>query len=398
MTGARVSSAAEQQRLAALAAYDVLDAGPDDPYLADLNNVCELAATLLGVPSAVVNLIDDRVQHQVAAFGVDPTPCRRDEAMCQTTLAEGRDVALSDAGADPRYASSPWVDGRLGRIRRYCSAILRTPDGHAVGTLCAFDEAPGTVSDAQRRALGLLARQVVDVLELRLRSRQLERSHVELSRAQDRLAAFAGQVSHDLKAPITAIVGFSELLGDLDGVGDDPSAMSYVARCSSAARRMLAMIDDLLAYARVGGTLTPTLNPLDTVLPEVIADLGPAAADADISWSGPDVLADPGQLFALLRNLLSNAVTYRGTRACIVRVLSEPVGDEMVLRVVDNGPGIPPQRRDDVLRPLVRVRKDVAGAGLGLAVCVRIAAAHGGSIRLEETPDGGTTAVVVLPV
>ena len=68
----------------------------------------------------------------------------------------------------------------------------------------------------------------------------------------------------------------------------------------------------------------------------------------------------------------------------MVEVISEQVGDNAILRVVDNGSGIPPESREDVLRPLVRLRKDIPGAGLGLAVCVRIAAAHGGTLRIDE--------------
>jgi signal transduction histidine kinase len=398
VTVARFSGASEEARLAALAAYDVIGVAANDPIIGDLNALCELAATLLGAPTAVVNLLDDRFQHQVAAYGLDPTPCLRDEAMCQTTLAEGQDIVVRDASDDPRFVSSPWVDGRISQIRMYCSTILRTPEGHAVGTVCVFDERPRDVTADQIRGLQSLGRQVVDVLELRLRTRQLEHSNAELSRSQDRLASFAGQVSHDLKAPITAILGFTELLNDLDIIIEDASATAYVGRCSSAARRMLGMIDDLLAFARVGATLTPGAVPLDSVMPEVVDELDVAATEATVTWSGADIVGDHAQLRALLRNLIGNAITYRGDAPASVQVVAERVAESMVLRVIDHGPGIPAASRDDVVRPLFRLRKDVPGAGLGLAVCVRIAAAHGGSLRLGDTPGGGTTVTIVLPV
>lgn len=392
-----VPSAAEQERLAAIAAYDVIGIDADDPVIADLTALCETAATVIGVPTAVVNLIDDRLQHQVAAFGVNPAPCRRDESMCQTTLARGRDICLRDASADPRFAGSPWVDGRRSSIRFYCSTILRSPAGLALGTLCVFDERPHEPSDQQRRAVRLLAGQVVDVLELRLRGKQLESANAELSRSAERLAAFAGQVSHDLKAPITAILGFTELLTDIDAIADDPTASAYLGRCSSAARRMFAMIEDLLAFARVGGSLTPVPNALERLVEAVVADLGPAAEGASVTTHGPDVVADASQLRALMQNLVGNAVLYRGEAPCVVDVSSEQVGENVIVRVADNGSGIPAGSREDVLRPLVRLRKELPGAGLGLAVSARIAAAHGGSLRLEEAPGGGTVAVVTLP-
>jgi signal transduction histidine kinase len=388
----------DQARLAAVAAYDVIGAGPTDPTIVELDALCTLGATLLGAPCAVVNLFDDRFQHQVAAHGVDPAPCRRDEAMCQTTLAEGRDIVLTDASVDPRFADSPWVDGRLGNIRLYCSAILRTPQGHAIGTLCVFDEVPREVSAEQVHGLQLLSRQVVDVLELRLRTKELESSLDELTRSQDRLASFAGQISHDLKAPITAILGFAELLGDLDMIVADSHAAGYVERCAGAARRMLVMIDELLAFARADAAHSPQPTPLSDVVAAALDDLGPLADEAKVTWSGPDITADTPALRALLRNLLSNAIIYRDGHQATVEVVSERVAESMVLRVIDNGPGIPAESLDEVTRPLVRLRKDIPGAGLGLAVCSRIAAAHGGSLRMSETPGGGTTATVVLPL
>lgn len=237
---------AEQQRHAALADYQVTGLDDSDPVVPRLRELCELAAGAAGMPNAVISLVDDRAQHQVAV-GIDPAPGRPDEAMWQLALAEGRDVHVPDASTDPRFAASPWVDGRRSRIRCYASTILRTPAGQVLGTLTAFGDRPRELAEDQLRALRLIARQVVDALELR---RQLERADAELSEWQHRLASFAGQLSHDLKAPLTAILGFSELLGDMDSIAQDAAAAGYVRRCSSSARRMLAMIDELLAHAR----------------------------------------------------------------------------------------------------------------------------------------------------
>lgn len=384
-------------RAAILAAYDIVEAPPEDPTVSELTEICEVAAALLDVPSAVVNLFDERLQHGVAAWGAEPQATPAEDSLCLLSLTSEQNVVVDDAGADPRFADSPWVDGRIASVRFFCSLLLRTPDGLPIGALCAFDTVPRDVDSSRLHAVTLLAQRVVDVLELRLRTAQLAKRNEELTRSQDRLASFAGQISHDLKAPITAILGFTELLADMEAIADDPGASGFLARCTSAARRMLGMIDDLLAYARVGATHAAAPVALDAVMPEVLADLGALAAEADVSWSGPEVVADPTALRALLRNLINNSITYRGTGRATVAVLSEHVAESIVLRVVDHGPGIPAESRDEVLRPLVRLRKDIPGAGLGLAVAVRIAAAHGGSLRLSETPGGGITASVLLP-
>ena len=312
-----------------------------------------------------MNLLDDRFQHQVAAYGVDPTPCLRDEAMCQTTLAGGATSCVTRRRGDERFATSPWVDGRLARIRFYCSTILRTPEGHAIGTLCVFDETPRDASDEQVRGLQLLSRQVVDVLELRLRGRELRRANRELSRSQDRLASFAGQISHDLKAPITAILGFTELLSDLDTIAEDPTISAYVGRCP---RRQPDARDDrrparLRPGRRHARAAAPTRSTPSSRRRSTTSGCWPTTPT--VTWSGPDVTADVSQLRALLRNLLSNAITYRGDGRASVAVTSERVAESMVLRVVDNGPGIPAESREEVVRPLVRLRKDVPGRRAG---------------------------------
>jgi signal transduction histidine kinase len=384
----------EFARLAAIARYDVVNG--DVPI--ELRDICALAAQLVGVQTAAVNVIDDKHQHQVVSYGFDPCICDRTDSMCYTTLLGGADVTVPDASRDERFAHSPWVDGRLGAVRFYSSMILRSPEGAPIGTLCVFDDQPRTVTRQQLSGLRTLARQVVDVLELRARSRQLERTVAELSRSQRELAAFAGQVSHDLKTPLTASLGFTELLGELPSVTADPVARGYLARCASSGRRMLTLVDDLLAYARVGGKLKKRAVALDEVLPQVLDDLGPVAEDADVEWAGPDVPADPAQLRVLLQNLVGNACKYRSPhRRAHIAVTSERINGGVRLRVSDNGPGIPAHAREDALAPLTRLTAQVPGSGLGLATCARIATAHGGVLRLDDTPGGGLTATIDFP-
>ncbi len=161
---------------------------------------------------------------------------------------------------------------------------------------------------------------------------------------------------------------------------------------------MLETIEHLLDYARVGGTLRIRPVSLDEIMPEVLADLSAALEGAAVEWFGTDVPADPAQLRALLQNLVGNALAYRreDVPARVVVAASE-IPAAVQLQVVDNGTTIPPERRADALRPMQRLRKDLPGTGLGLATCARIAAAHGGTIALDESPGGGTTVTVTLP-
>lgn len=393
VSGAVAPDIAGRARLSAVADYlRVEPAGHEE-----LSALCELAALVCGVPNAAVNLIDDRTQHQVAAYGVDPTICATDDSMCVVAVAGGTDIHVADAHLDERFAANPWVDGRLGNVRLYATALLRTPAGLDVGTLCVFDERPGRLPDHRLAALSKLADRVVDVLELQLRTRELAGTVRELARSQEHLAAFAGQVSHDLKTPLTASLGYAELLSELPVVAGDADASRYAQRCLATGQRMLAMIEKLLDFARIGGSLDRRRTSLDELMPLVLEDLGGLAHDAAITWSGDEFTADPLQVRVLLQNLVGNALTYRGSAGrCEVRVetLDTPVGTELI--VADNGCGIPADRRNDVLLPLARLRTDVPGTGLGLATCSRIVAAHGGTLHLADTPGGGLTVTALL--
>lgn len=398
----------ERDRIAVLHEYGIPDRLPVQ-QLAVTNDVTlagftQLAAELCGVPRAVLNLIDDRHQYQLAAHGFAPTVTDRADSMCELVLRLGEQLVVPDARQDPRLAANRWVTGELGSVRFYAASPLRAPGGHLVGTLCVFDAEPRDLASGQRSALRTLAAGVVDVLELRRRSDQLRQTVAELARSHRQLAAFASQLSHNLKTPLTAALGFSELLQDHPAVQQDPLALDYANRSVSGGRRMMVAIDQLLSYASVGGTPRRESVPVAGLVEQVLAELGPLTEGAEVRCDPAGVVADPVQLRVLLFNLISNALLYRNPAArCEVAVTVAVTGWGHELRVVDNGPGIPAEQRPAVLRPLVRLDSgtrldsDTGSTGMGLATCERIVAAHGGTVSITDTAGGGTTVCIRLP-
>jgi len=392
----------ERDRISALREYGI-PAGPPAPPAgrvdeATLAGFTELAAQICGARSAVLNLIDDRRQFQLAAFGCEPTVTDRADAMCELALRLGDQVVVSDARQDPRFSANRWVTGELGSIRFYAASPLRAPGGHLVGTLSVFDSEPRTLESAQLAALQTLADGVVDVLELRRRSDRLRQTVAELARSHRQLAEFAAQLSHNLKTPLTASLGFGELLQDHPAVRADPTALDYVNRSLSASERMMSAIEQLLSYASVGGAPQRAPVFLPDLVERILADLGPAVAGAEVRCDEATVAADPVQLRVLLYNLIDNSLRYRRPGArCEVAVTVAPTSWGSELRVADNGPGIPADQRSMVLRPLARLESETAETGLGLATCERIVAAHGGTLSITGTAGGGATVCVRLP-
>jgi signal transduction histidine kinase len=388
-----VSSGQDLARREAIDEYEVVGRRPEP----ELQRLVELAAAVCDVPTAVINIIDDRHQHQVAAVGLAASVCAREDSMCARVLADPHPVAVPDARLDERFATNPFVTGDIANVRFYASSPLVTPTGTPIGTLCVFDDVPRGLSAPATRALDVLAEQVVDVLELRRVSR-------ELARSNEQLTHFAGQVSHDLRNPLAALVGFLEIAADSPGMAEMPATAEALARAESSAARMTAMIGDLLAFARIGGGVGT--GPVDlqreakAVLEDLSTEVDARGADVEVGTL-PTVTGDATLLRALLQNLLANAVKFSaaGGQRPVVRVAAEAVAGGWRVAVEDNGPGVPAADRERVFELLARgdEQQSVEGLGIGLSTCRRIVQSHGGRIGITDSELGGACVWVSLP-
>jgi len=221
--------------------------------------------------------------------------------------------------------------------------------------------------------------------------------------SNERLSLFAGRVSPALKTPLATLSMSLGLLREqlAEGVSVDDAAR-MLERAINGSNRMAEMIDDVLSYASLGGGLALTSVPLDDVLADVLEALAAPLADATVTATAgplPVVRGDRTQLESLVQNLLDNASKYRSPdRALTIDVTATQHEGRWCLRIADNGRGVPAAERERVFQPRVRLDQDNRGSGIGLDTCLRIVEAHAGSIRLEETPGGGATVVVELPI
>lgn len=366
----------------------------------ELVNLVKLAVRVSNMDSGVINIVTLDQQHQLAAVGMDAAVCSREDSMCSKVFTSGAITALADASLDPRFVNNPFVNGGMANVRSYASVPLVTEAGYALGALCVFSDEVRSFDAEQREGLEILARQVVEILELQFKTRQLAAALEVVRRSNEDLAGFAARVSHDLKNPLTAILGYAELSEqDVDVEPSGPAAR-YFSIIRGSARRMLSTVDEVLEFSRIGGAITRQNVRLNTLMNAVLQDVLPltSSCDATVTVVDARLRVDRAQVTALLQNLVSNAIKYSepGTPPRIEVVAQ--LGETQVLRVIDHGKGIAPEDRERVLEPLVRLHRDgdPAGSGIGLATCVRIATAHGGSIDIAETPGGGTTVTVDL--
>ncbi|WP_104119025.1 GAF domain-containing sensor histidine kinase [Arthrobacter sp. B1805] len=373
---------------------------PDYETPPELLNLVKLAVRVSGMDAGVINIITADQQHQIAAVGVEAAVCSREDSMCSKVFRSGSITAVADASADPRFAGNPFVNGVIADVRSYASVPLVAENGHALGSLCVFSPRSLEFGPEQREGLEILARQVVEVLELQFKTRQLVEALEVVRRSNEDLASFAARVSHDLKNPLTAILGYTELSEQDDDVESSSPAARYFSIIRGSASRMLSTVEEVLEFSRIGGAISRRKVRLSTMMNAVLQDVLPlsSAYDALVTLQDAHLNVDQAQVTALLQNLVSNGIKYStpGTPPRIEVVAD--IGDRQVIRVIDHGKGIAPADRRRVLEPLVRLQRDgdPAGSGIGLATCARIAAAHEGSISITETPGGGTTVTVDL--
>jgi len=250
------------------------------------------------------------------------------------------------------------------------------------------------VRDEARRALD---RAVAAEQALAASAAELERSNAELSQ-------FAAVASHDLSEPLRTITGFMRLLEQRYDTELDERGRAFIAHALDGADRMQRLIDGLLAYAKVGRAAPPHERvELDEVAHAAVDALGARIAETGATVTIGELPAVRGaadQLEQALQNLLSNALKFaRPGVPPAVELEARREGGGWALMVVDHGIGIPADQRDRVFAMFHRLHGLGAydGAGMGLAIVERIAEHHGGTVRVEETPGGGATVVLVLP-
>ncbi|MCA2211763.1 PAS domain S-box protein [Jidongwangia harbinensis] len=186
----------EQQRLAALHEYRLLDAPADD----ELEAAVRVAALVAGVPTATLNLIDEHRQCQLTTVGFDGADSARTDSMCAIRFETGEFVHVPDASADPTYGANPWVTGILANVRFYASAPLVTPQGHALGTLCVFDTEVRELTGERIERLKDLAAMILALFERRRQARR----NAELAAEAERREQAADEAAARLQAVLAS--------------------------------------------------------------------------------------------------------------------------------------------------------------------------------------------------
>jgi len=385
----------EGSRLEALLKYEVLDTEDE----AAIDELTQLASEICGTEISLVSFIDKDRQWFKSKVGLDVSETPRDIAFCSHAILESKVLQVSDASQDPRFKNNPLVTD-YPKIRFYAGAPLISDNGMPLGTLCVIDSQTKTLTDHQKHALEVLAKQVMTQLELRLKYRQMERLNKEREQVFSILA-------HDLKSPFNGILGLSRILQQQASSLTPERLQQMADGILTSSTKVYHLLDELLQWARnrLGAVdIQIKKQALSPLVKETTDFLQESFQHKNINLDDQVandiyIQADGALIKAVLRNLLTNAVKFTPNEG-IITIEAKYVEDDVEISVSDTGEGLSDDLKQHLFVGVVNNAENnfaEQGNGLGLMLSAEFIKKQKGKIWVDETYTQGARICFTLP-
>jgi signal transduction histidine kinase len=350
-------------------------------YLADRDGA--------GLTLAATNGVD-REQIGVARLGLD-------EGITGLAARERQPVVSTDLANDPRCAWIRGVDHE--RFTSILAVPLAVRD-RVVGVLNVKTEARRDFAPAEIRRLSMIAELLAGVVERRRLHLETEAQLDTLRGLDQARAELIAVVTHQLRTPLAVVRAYLDLLSEVAATTGRVDVASWHAAATGEVLRLDELVNAILDTVRADRMLSVERRPFDVgpVIDQVLTRLAPLLRSHRLeryASGSPTALGDPARLAQVLELLLENAAKYAPSAATIV-VADWSADGEVLVAVGDDGPGVPPDQRENVFEPFVRLDDGRPGSGVGLFAARRLVGAMGGRLWIEDKPAGGSQFVTAL--
>lgn len=382
----------ELERVSCIKKYDLLDTLPES----DFDNITSLVATICDVPISLITLLDTDRNFFKSHHGVDLQESPRDISFCGHAILQKEDIFIvEDSRKDIRFKDNPLVSDYEAIF--YAGVPLKNKEGLALGTLCIFDHKPRQLTTLQKNALITIAKQVMNLFDLRLNNKLLADTEQELLDRNAELNKFASHVSHDLKSPLATIMSLTDLLKNEDDNTLTEDSVEYINYIEESAESLKNYIDGILIHYKANELLNAdkeyiTIDKLFSSIQRI------HLLDDKQFKTTPNqtaIFINKAAVTQVLLNLVDNALKYNNKPNPEVVINYSENADFHIFSVSDNGNGIPADQQKEVFTLFNNNNQtDVTGkkgTGIGLFTVKNLVKKLNGTITLQSKIDIGST-------
>lgn len=392
----------DEQRVATLRSYGILDTLPEPKY----DDVTALATLICDAPYSTITFVDSDRQWFKSEVGLGATETGRADGICACAVLTPEPMVIEDTQLDARFCANPFVlDGP--RIRFYAGAPLIAPNGHVLGTICVFDDKPRKITVAQVEGLKALARQVMSLLDARLRYMERERVYSALMESEKIAAVgrLASSIAHEINNPLEAV---TNLLFLARSRAIHPDVVEWLAEADTQLKRVSIITNQTLRFHKQASRpqAVTCLSIFSATLDLYEARLRNAKIQVEKrKRANAPVVCFEGDIRQVISNVIRNsidAMPFGGRLLLRSREATNwKTGERgLALTVADTGTGISPEDLQRSFHPFFTT-KDIKSVGLGLWISREIARRHNGTIRLRSKSDrngrSGTVVTLFVP-
>jgi signal transduction histidine kinase len=389
----------ENERLASLRSYNILDTVAEK----DFDDLTTLASTICQTPIALISLVDTERQWFKSHIGLAASETPIEQSFCAHAIVSYNEIMIvDDARTDERFADNPLVTGNP-KIVFYAGVPLINEEGFALGTLCVIDQKKKQLSAEQTTALKVVAKQVVDKLELRRKITDLQIANQELRDANVFIQKFASTAAHDIKNPLSSILLTSQALKIRLQKLQDEGCSRLIDLNITSTTRLINLLDEMLDYSKDPSLLIAKKSEIDLkqAIKKVVSMINtPDNLEIILPDTNPKLTLSTVAFEQIFINLISNAIRYNDKNQTIIAIRFAEDDEYYKFEVEDNGIGIAETYHEKIFSNSFTLkitdRYNKKGTGIGLATVKDLVTVLKGNIYIKSTQGIGTTFFVSI--